>query len=201
MKLLFGSSESPSFCTSATCSDYSYRAWKGEGHIWHEELQVFGKPILDPGSGFRRVTGTTRLITLNDQDVHIWNYLEITPMQNFASAMRSFFMTIVFIVVSFIFSQILAFIVGEFGYMSLAWYFRYPIFGTVSIFIVFIGAFTYDELTYEYKLRKVSRLVRELSKITDQEESYYKEVLEKISVCNDKERSKVARKLLSRRLV
>lgn len=201
MKLLFGPSESPLACTSASGSDYSYCAWKGEDDVWYEELHVFGKPIFDVGVGSRNVARTIKLVTLKDRDVHIWNYLEIKPRQNFASAMRQVVIALTLLVTFFVLSQVLAFLFGEFGYMSLRWYFRYPLFGIASFFVVFAVVFAYENLTYEYKLRKASRFIRELSSQGNSDVEFYKNILEKIAVCNDKERSRTARKLLDRGLV
>lgn len=203
MNLLFGSSENPFVCTDATGSDFSYRASKGEDLTWCEELNIFGKPVLEEsaGSGFKRITQSVILVTLKDRDVHIWNYLEIRPRQNIANGMRQLFIGLVLLGSSFVLSQVLAFILGEFGYMSLSWYFRYPLFGAISFFLVLVLVIAYDEIMYECKLRKASRFIRDLCAESKSDISCYKDILEKIAMCNDQERSNTAKKLLERKLV
>lgn len=203
MNLLFGSSENPFVCTDAIGTDFAYRAWEGGDFVWHEELKIFGKPVLEesPGVGFKEVKKTAVLVTLKDRDVHIWKYLEINPKQNFARGMSQLLILLALLVFCLVLSQVGAFLLGEFGYLSLRWYFRYPLFGVMSFFVVFFLIDIYERVRYEYKLRKALRFILNQSIQGKINMAFYRDVLEKIAICNDEERSKTAKKLLDRRLV
>lgn len=201
MELLFGSSEDITTCKEAVGFDYRYLAWEGRNGAWHEKLEIFGKPALCSDKGFKRVRGIPIVATLHDRDVQIWNYLRIRPSPTFASVMVQFLLFFVFLVIALVLSQVVAYSVVEFGYMSLVWYIRYPLFAIVSSLLVFFSFVAHEKSADEYKLRKAARCIRGLSTTTNHQMESYKEVLQKISICNDKERAEVATRLLSRGFV
>ncbi len=169
--------------------NYRYHAWEENG-TRHRELII--------------VKSNEVLVTLVDEEVMLWEYLDLTKRSRVYGGMGDAFKFLTTVFCLLLLFLAILYTMVETVLSSYAWYLTYPLYilapvlaFAVPIFIVGMRA----SLVRAKRKRILVSFLKKLEKESGKNNSYYKAILLKIATLKDKDRAETARMLLNKGLV